>query len=343
MVKLDHLISLIDSPGVVLNAVREGEEVSDNVALRNCLRIEQIEDPVSIAYLIIKKLTKTQLIQIYNLNEAESRFEDAQQLLYLLGMKMGKLLRGGVPDLETMSKILIKDWNDGKIRYQNEPPEIETSGGNNSSALIQQIRNEMVDGGSSCSSSSSGGNGTTDSVELVSEWSKEFDINALSKPLVEGREEEEEEDDEMNDVGGTSSSKNKNHQIGSREVINESWLLNHQKSTAQLEQEHAQEKEKGIQKQVVTRPREEQQGEGEGRGVHSAGSNQSSSSSSTSKLLHSLPQLNKKLQEEIKKHKKKMKKEARKAKESDMNDEGGSGGEMNDEDSGDDEERIEDD
>jgi nuclear GTP-binding protein len=34
----------------------------------------------------------------------------------------GRLLKGGDPDLETMAKMILHDWQRGKIMYFMQPP-----------------------------------------------------------------------------------------------------------------------------------------------------------------------------------------------------------------------------
>lgn len=62
LVKLDHQISLIDSPGVMFSAGRteDGQEDS-GIVLRNCLRFEQLEDPVAAAYKVVERTTMEEI------------------------------------------------------------------------------------------------------------------------------------------------------------------------------------------------------------------------------------------------------------------------------------------
>ena len=38
---------------------------------------------------------------------------------------MGKMKKGGIPDREKAARILLGDWNSGKIKYFTHPPEQE--------------------------------------------------------------------------------------------------------------------------------------------------------------------------------------------------------------------------
>lgn len=181
MIKLDHQISLIDSPGVMFSAGRtaSGEE-DTNMLLRNCLRFEQIQDPIAVVYKIVERCTMDQLKTTYDLT---LDFEDADQFIFQVAQKRGKLGRGGVPDCEAASKIIIKDWNDGKIEYFSDPPEVSA-------------------------------HDTDRGTDIVSSWSNEFDIDALlSEPVVEV----DEADMGMIDQDPTSFE----YKVGSHEVITE--------------------------------------------------------------------------------------------------------------------------
>jgi nuclear GTP-binding protein len=155
-VKLDHQISLIDSPGVMFSAGRKDDGSDDaNMVLRNCLRFEQLADPVGAAWQVVARCTVEQLQEAYGL-EGQG-FEDAEQFLFLVAQKRGKLLKGGVPDVEGAAKIVLKDWNDGRISYCSEPP-------------VDAAASDLRVGG----------------AEVLSKWSAEFDVEALlNAPVVE--------------------------------------------------------------------------------------------------------------------------------------------------------------
>jgi len=42
--------------------------------------------------------------------------------LNLVGVKRGKLKRGGIPDINVAAKIVIQYWNTGKIPFYSNPP-----------------------------------------------------------------------------------------------------------------------------------------------------------------------------------------------------------------------------
>ncbi|KAK0395492.1 hypothetical protein QR680_001305 [Steinernema hermaphroditum] len=155
-IELDKHIRLIDSPGVVLAAKDKLDTVE--VALKNAVRIEALEDPVAPVQAILRRCSVETLMKHYKIPE----FRECDQFLALVARKMGKLSKGGRPNMNAAAKQVLIDWNSGKLRYYTTPP--ETAGANDVSCP----------------------------AELVSQFSKEFDLDALDgelSALVEGLDE----------------------------------------------------------------------------------------------------------------------------------------------------------
>lgn len=81
---LDKNIKLIDSPGVVFSLDQDKEY---NMILHNAIRIEDIKDPIEVVSVILQKVQKENLIELYKL---ESSWESTEQFLWIIGDKMGK-------------------------------------------------------------------------------------------------------------------------------------------------------------------------------------------------------------------------------------------------------------
>lgn len=86
MVKLDKLISLVDSPGVLF----EADSSDPGVMLRNCLKVEEIEDPLIAVEAIVARASKTKLLEIYQIGD----FGGYEEFLLLVARKRGKLQEG---------------------------------------------------------------------------------------------------------------------------------------------------------------------------------------------------------------------------------------------------------
>lgn len=115
-VTLTKRIYLIDCPGVVYDA---GESDTDKV-LKGVLRCEKIEDPTEHISGILQKVKKADLQKLYGVMD----WKDHEDFVGQIAVKYGKLLKGGDPDLKSMSKIILMDWQRGKIPYFVIPDEL---------------------------------------------------------------------------------------------------------------------------------------------------------------------------------------------------------------------------
>jgi len=115
-VHLDSNIKLLDCPGIIFDPGLISEA---DAALRNCIKIEQIEDPVLPIEAIVRRCNKEKLCQLYHIDE----FKDTTDFLDKVAQKRGKIQQGGVSDINGTAKLILKDWNKGKIPYFTLPPE----------------------------------------------------------------------------------------------------------------------------------------------------------------------------------------------------------------------------
>uniref|UniRef100_A0A5B7APS4 CP-type G domain-containing protein n=1 Tax=Davidia involucrata TaxID=16924 RepID=A0A5B7APS4_DAVIN len=114
-VQLDKNVKLLDCPGVVM--LRSGENDA-SVALRNCIRIEKLDDPVGPVKEILKLCPARMLVTLYKLPS----FDSVDDFLQKVATVRGKLKKGGVVDVEAAARIVLHDWNEGKIPYYTMPP-----------------------------------------------------------------------------------------------------------------------------------------------------------------------------------------------------------------------------
>lgn len=112
---LDKNIRLIDSPGIVF---ADGQTAA--TALRNCVNVESMEDVITPVQAIVDKCPASYLMQVY----AISKFPkgDATAFLALVARVMGKLKKGGIPNVDAAARTVLHDWNNGKIKYYCKPP-----------------------------------------------------------------------------------------------------------------------------------------------------------------------------------------------------------------------------
>ncbi|KAI3411670.1 CP-type G domain-containing protein [Psidium guajava] len=115
-VQLDKNVKLLDCPGVVMLR-SSGNDAT--IALRNCKRIEKLDDPISPVKEILKLCPAKVLVTIYKI----SSFDTVEDFLQKVASVRGKLKKGGIVDVEATAKIVLHDWNQGKIPYYTMPPE----------------------------------------------------------------------------------------------------------------------------------------------------------------------------------------------------------------------------
>lgn len=135
-VQLDSKIKLLDSPGVVF--ANNGPADDGSIALKNAIRIENVKDPITAATAILQRLTKEQAEALYGVSD----YATPEEFLAIKAQKQGRYKKGGIPDVRLSAKMLIDDWNRGKIRYYTMPPEDDPST-HVSSAIVQRMSKEF--------------------------------------------------------------------------------------------------------------------------------------------------------------------------------------------------------
>lgn len=162
-VKLDKNIKLIDSPGVVF---ADGEES----LLRNCIDTDSISDPLPAIKELLEKCDNRQLMSTY----AIPNFERGNVMMFLamVAKVKGKVLKGGIPDKVGAGKAVLKDWNNGKIPFYVKPPEKSDS------------------------------HKIADSAVVLSQFSKDFDLQAMDEGVLKDNTLEEEDFVTMEDGEG---------------------------------------------------------------------------------------------------------------------------------------------
>ena len=76
-------------------------------------------------------------------------FADVHEFLSHVARRHGRLRKGGVPDVDAAARVVLHDWNGGKISFYTHPPDPATS--------AHHV-----------------------SAEIVSEWSAAFDLKSLA-------------------------------------------------------------------------------------------------------------------------------------------------------------------
>ncbi|XP_006644180.1 guanine nucleotide-binding protein-like NSN1 [Oryza brachyantha] len=114
-VQLDKKVKLLDCPGVVM---LKSSNSGVSVALRNCKRVEKMEDPISPVKEILDLCPHETLLSLYRV----PTFTSVDDFLQKVATLRGKLKKGGIVDVEAAARIVLHDWNEGKIPYYTSPP-----------------------------------------------------------------------------------------------------------------------------------------------------------------------------------------------------------------------------
>lgn len=114
-VTLMRKIYLVDCPGIVYptGATRE------DCVLKGVVRIENVRDPEDYIGGMLARVRTDYVKKAYNVRDWTS----PEDFLEQVARRYGKLLKGGEPDLPTVAKMILNDFQRGKIPYFVRPPE----------------------------------------------------------------------------------------------------------------------------------------------------------------------------------------------------------------------------
>ncbi|XP_077287521.1 nucleostemin 1 [Arctopsyche grandis] len=130
VVQLDSKIKLLDSPGIVFS--NNSQDSDSAVVLKNAVKVGNIKDPITPASAILQRANKNTVMELYNLHN----YESPQDFFAQLASRMGRYKRGGIPDQFAAARILLEDWNTGKVKYYTLPPENLIENGEHTGATI---------------------------------------------------------------------------------------------------------------------------------------------------------------------------------------------------------------
>ncbi|KAI8968198.1 P-loop containing nucleoside triphosphate hydrolase protein [Mycotypha africana] len=117
-ITLDKNIKLLDCPGIVFAEQGQDGQTAAEITLRNCVKVELLDDPITPVEVILSRVPTEQLMAMYNV----PWFNNAHEFLVLLAQQRGKLKKGGVSDTHQVARLVLNDWNGGKIHYFTTPP-----------------------------------------------------------------------------------------------------------------------------------------------------------------------------------------------------------------------------
>ncbi|KAI6221315.1 Nucleolar GTP-binding protein 2 [Aphelenchoides fujianensis] len=140
---------------------------------------------------VLDRVKREHLCKHYNLGE-DAEWEDSEEFLSKIALQSGRLLKGGEADITTVAKMVLNDFQRGKLPYFSLPPgcSLESTMGDDEAPINEVEEDEAVqvtDGESTY-------NGSGDE--------QEEDGEKEEKPEDEVKEEE---DDEYTDLESTCS------------------------------------------------------------------------------------------------------------------------------------------
>lgn len=174
-VKIDNKLKILDSPGICFpteNGKKSKVEHEAELALLNALPSKYIIDPYPSVLLLVKRLSKSDEMtqsfkNFYEIPAIPAPDADTftKHFLIHVARKRGRLGKGGIPNLASAGLSVLNDWRDGKFLGWVLPK-------------ASKVTSEDATG----STISTGGVSAPEKSEqttIVSEWSKEFDLDDL--------------------------------------------------------------------------------------------------------------------------------------------------------------------
>ncbi|XP_017683906.1 PREDICTED: nucleolar GTP-binding protein 2 isoform X2 [Lepidothrix coronata] len=116
-ITLMRRIFLIDCPGVVYPS---GDTETD-IVLKGVVQVEKIKSPEDHISAVLERAKAEYIRKTYKIDS----WKDTEDFLEKLAARTGKLLKGGEPDLQTVSKMVLNDWQRGRIPFFVKPPNAE--------------------------------------------------------------------------------------------------------------------------------------------------------------------------------------------------------------------------
>lgn len=108
-------VFLIDCPGVVPADTGDDETA---VLLKGVVRVENLEDPLPHIQTVLDRVQLKHIRDIYGID----KWIDSVDFIAQLARARGKLLKLGEPDYKCVSKMVLNDWQRGKLPWFEQPP-----------------------------------------------------------------------------------------------------------------------------------------------------------------------------------------------------------------------------
>jgi len=107
-------IYLVDCPGTVQPSGNSEEDA----VLKGVVRIEQLRQAEDFIVPLLQRVRREYVVRTYGVQE----WEDATDFLEQYARKIGKLFKGNEPDTNAAAKLVLHDFQRGKLPYFTLPP-----------------------------------------------------------------------------------------------------------------------------------------------------------------------------------------------------------------------------
>lgn len=112
-ITLMRRIYLIDCPGVVYPSA----ETDTEKVLKGVVRVELVQDPEDYVSSVLERVKPEYIRKTYKIEE----WEDHIDFLEKLARRSGKLLKKGEPDITIAARMVLNDWQRGKLPFYVPP------------------------------------------------------------------------------------------------------------------------------------------------------------------------------------------------------------------------------
>ncbi|KAH7726647.1 nucleolar GTP-binding protein 2-like isoform 1 [Aphelenchoides avenae] len=190
-VTLMRRIYLIDCPGVVYP---QGDSETQ-IILKGVVRVENVKDPENHVQGVLDRVKPEHLQKHYNVES----FTDPEDFMTKVALACGRLLKGGEPDFGTVAKMVLNDFQRGRLPYYIRPPNCaESEAGDDDQRPINEV-DEDEKAAVTDTESAAGSDGEEEDEEANAKTEDDTDADVVKK------EEPDSDDETMTDIGSTCS------------------------------------------------------------------------------------------------------------------------------------------
>ncbi|KAK4369154.1 hypothetical protein RND71_012946 [Anisodus tanguticus] len=136
-ITLTKRIFLIDCPGVVY----QNHDSETDIVLKGVVRVTNLPDASEHIGEVLNRVKKEHLKRAYKIND----WVDDNDFLQQLCKSTGKLLKGGEPDYKTAAKMVLHDWQRGKIPFFVPPPKLDDDASDEQNELVSEADTAVDD------------------------------------------------------------------------------------------------------------------------------------------------------------------------------------------------------